>query len=578
MQKIIQIGIKQIMKLLSRLRTFFEASIPIKENKPYSLGFLNMSQFLGVLNDNLFKLVIVFLLIGAEGAVQASSILSIVGAVYVVPFLLFSSSAGVLADRFSKQRLLILMKAVEMILMALSVWAFAVKSPWACYTLLFFLATHSAIFGPSKYGIIPELVLSDKVSRANGLITSFTYLAIIFGTFLASFLTQITNRAFPLIALFCLLIALLGFLCAFGIKRTKPQGSIKKINFLFIREIYYTAVFCKQKRPLLPAILGSAFFLFIGGFTQLNVIPYAIQSLHLTEVAGGYLFLSTALGIAAGAFIAGKASKKRTELGLSCIAGLGMACIFVLLGIMPHSVVSSVILLVLLGVTGGCFIVPFDTFIQMNSPDEKRGQVIAAANFLGFFGVLLAAVALYLFNEILGLSSASSFAAIGIMTLIISIIFLARLSDFSLPYLSKKILKPLYRLEDSDISMVENSAFPIIVLQDATWTKALLLLSQLPTLNLLLLEKRKGFPWIDRFFRSIHLIKGEEKGVEIAKTIKQEEGGMSCLFLEEGASLEPINNTLSLKDLFKRGKPEFIYATLTRSTTGGQFFTFSKQP
>ena len=395
---------------------------------------LNLAQFLGVINDNVFKFTMAFLLIDAFGKEHASSILSATGAIYVIPFLLFSSSAGILADRFSKQKLLVIMKIVEMSVMVLAIFAFATISVLSCYILLFLLATHSAMFGPSKYGIIPELVENEKVSRANGLITSFTYLAIIIGTFLASFLTELTSRHFTLIAIFCFIVALGGFFSALGIKHTQPQGSQKKMNVFFVREIYRTLKASTQTRHLLPAIVGSSYFLFIGAFTQLNIIPFALQSLNLSEVTGGYLFLATALGIALGSYIAGKASKKRVELGMSCLAGLGIAFSFFLLAIFPDNLIKTVIALIFIGVLGGIFIVPFDTFIQLYSTNEKRGQTIAAANFLAFFGVLIASLALYLFNQVLYLTPAGGFAVVGLITLITTFVLMARLSD-SLPSL-----------------------------------------------------------------------------------------------------------------------------------------------
>src|SRR5580692_9177240 len=158
----------------SSLKRIFSSIPSFSKSDKHALTWLNITQFLGVINDNVFKFVMAFLLIDTLGISKASSILSATGAIYVIPFLLFSSSAGILADRFSKQKLLVVMKAAEIGVMCLAILAFASKSVWGCFTLLFILSTHSAMFGPSKYGIIPELVPTDKVSRANGIITSFT--------------------------------------------------------------------------------------------------------------------------------------------------------------------------------------------------------------------------------------------------------------------------------------------------------------------------------------------------------------------------------------------------------------------
>src|SRR4029079_16136658 len=127
------------MAVFSSLKKF-------NKKKNHSLAMLNMTQFLGIVNDNIFKFVMAFLLIDSLGNDYASQILSATGAVYVIPFLLFSSAAGIIADRFSKQKLLIIMKIVEMAIMALAILSFAKVSVFGCYALLFLLSTHSAMF------------------------------------------------------------------------------------------------------------------------------------------------------------------------------------------------------------------------------------------------------------------------------------------------------------------------------------------------------------------------------------------------------------------------------------------------
>lgn len=493
-----------------------------------SVAFLNCAQFLGVLNDNIYKLVMVFLLIESLGSDHASSILSAAGAIYVIPFLLFSSIAGIIADRFSKQRLLVGMKAAEIFIMILALFAFGFKSEWASYTLLFFLSTHSALFGPSKYGIIPELVSKEQVSKTNGLITSFTYLAMILGTFLASFLTDISGHNFVLIAGVCLLIAISGFISAFGIKRTPSQGSEKKLSLFFVSEIYQTLKFCRQKKHLLSAIFGAAFFLFLGAFTQLNIIPFAIQSLNLSDIAGGYLFLSTALGIAFGAYLAGKASRKRIELGLSCFSGVVMSLFLLLLSLFSHHLYFVIFCLVMVGICGGTFIVPFESFIQVASPDEKRGQVIAANNFLSFSGVLLASFTLFFFSQILGIKSAGGFAIVGIATFIFSCLLILRLGDLSLPYFARKVINPFYRVKLANQELLNATSEPLLILSNPTKMDILLLLVALPDLRFFLIEEKASF-W--SLFYNFTSISSKEDTTSLLSFLKEGERG--CLISKE---------------------------------------------
>ncbi|WP_215216701.1 MULTISPECIES: MFS transporter [Candidatus Rhabdochlamydia] len=478
------------------------------------MACLNLAQALGVVNDNIFKFTMVFLLIETLGDMKASFILSATGAIYVIPFLLFSSYAGILADRLSKQKLLVFMKGIEVLAMGIAIVAFAARVPWLCYSLLFILAVHSAVMSPSKYGMIPELVSQHMVPRANGLITSASYLAIIFGTFLASFLTEKTHSQFTWIACICFMIALGGFFAALGIKKTPAQATRIKAHPFFLKEIYYTLKIASLTPHLVTAIFSSAFFLFIGAFTQLNVIPFAIQTLHLSKIAGGYLFLVSALGIAAGAFLAGKLSKYKTSLGLSCVACLGIAINFLFLSI-TTSLPLVVISLILIGAFGGLFAVPFDTFIQLNSKDERRGQMIAAANFFSFTGVFIASLLLYVFSQFLELSSASGFAAVAALTLLVFLVLISRLSEFFFSFVAKVFFffsSPCR----TEFSALEINLSSIFILEKPSFRKAFFLASKFPMMHFLFPSNRSKQPWYYRFVYSLH---AAPKGLDIRELI-----------------------------------------------------------
>lgn len=563
-------------KKFAALNRFFSRLPGFSKPDKYSLSFLNVAQFCGVLNDNIFKLVIAFMLIDILGKEHASNILSMAGAIFVLPFIFFSSSAGIIADRFSKQRLLVAMKAAEILIMILAIAAFTFKSVWGSYTLLFLLSTHSAMFGPSKYAIISELVPSDKVSRANGLITAFTYLGVIGGTFLASFVTDLSHRHFASVAAFCLLIACIGFISTFGIKYTPPQGSKKKINPWFFSEIAETLAFCKPRENLLIAIIGSAYFLFVGSFTQMNIIPFALNSLQLSEIAGGYLFLSTALGIAIGSFIAGKVSKKRVELGLPCLAGVGIGMMHLFIALFSESLTLVILFLVLLGIFGGLFVVPFESYVQLFSPSEKRGQIIASNNFLSFCGVLIAAGALFFYSDILNVSPATGFALTGAFSLFLSFILIARLSEFSLPFFSRCFIKPFMRLRTVNLELLDKHPNTILVLQNASWLKIFLLLSIAPKTHLLLpqLEKRR-ISWVS-LFNSIHPISTDstlKPILEAAKALSSD-SIHPCIVISEPELPETPHSESFFSSLLN--PTSLIYVDISFSSPG-TLITFSKK-
>lgn len=530
-----------------------------------SFYFLNATQFLGALNDNLFKLLVVYMLINVQGHAAAAKILSLAGAIFVIPFLLFSSGAGVVADRISKRTIIVFTKILEVMIMLLGLFAVYFQSAWASYIALFCMATQSAIFGPSKYGIIPELVEEKRVSKANGSMTSFTYLAIILGTFLASFLTDISDKNFTFVACCCVVIAVIGLITSLGIVRTAPQRSSKKINPVFFYEIYQTLKFSWQVPHLIPAIFGSSFFLFIGAYTQLNIIPFAIQSLGFSEVGGGYLFLSTAIGIAIGAVCAGQLSKDRVEPGISCICGLFIGIFFLMLFIFSSSKWMVIILLFLLGIFGGAFLIPFDSFIQVNSPDEKRGQVIAASNFFSFVGVLLASLVLYAFSEELGLSSASGFALMGMLSLITTVLLSGRLSDLFLSFFARKILK---RFRVVKLESPLPGPGTLIVWQSNTWWDVLLLFSLFPKLRILLpTDPFHAFAWINGWIESICFVPTQ---AALEETYKANGDSVYCLFLHKKDDLHKILATY--EPFLKRERIQVLYAHGKKTLIPKRFF------
>lgn len=437
------------------------------KKEPYfskrGIHFLNMAQFLGVVNDNVFKFLLLFFFIDLKGVERSSEILFWVGVVYVLPFLLFSSAAGVLADRFSKKKMIVFIKFTEVILMILGIFAFISKNEVVSYSLLFFLSIHAAIFGPPKYSIIPELVPLKDIPKANGLITSFTCLGIVLGTFLASALTQITGRNFPLAVGACVLIAILGFVSSLFIPKTEPKRSKKRINPLFAYEIYQTLREAKGFSFLLPAIFGASSFLFIGAFFQLNVIPYAIESLGFTEVGGGYLFLLSAVGIAIGSILAGKLCKNRIDLGLACFSGILLSVILFFIGEMSHPFSLVLFFVFFLGVCGGMYIVPMESFIQTSSPEQKRGQIIAANNFLSFCGVLIAPMLLYLFNGVLHLTSAQGFMIASILILIFVLVITSHLSGYFFSFLNRLFFNPFFQVKVKNIPFIQHKPCVLLI-------------------------------------------------------------------------------------------------------------------
>ncbi len=447
-----------------------------------SFAALNVTQFLAAFNDNFYKLLLIFFLIATKGEEHSNTILALAGAIFVIPFLLFASLSGTLADRFSKRSIIYFTRLLEILTTSMALFAFVFESAIAGYTVLFLMATHSALFSPCKFGIIPEIVSKEKISGYNGIITASTYLAIILGTFGASFLTDITGRNFVLGGIFCVGVSALGLLAALGIQKTKPQAADTKVSVRMVSTIIEALVRARKRRYLLHALVFGAYFLFLGAYTQLNIIPFTLQSLHLSDVQGGYLFLMTAIGIGIGSFTVGRLSGGDVELGFVPLAALGVTLCFILLFLFSSHLFVVVPLLMFVGFFGGFFVVPIDTFIQVASPKEHRGQNLAAANFLSFVGVIVASLLIAFFGSLLGLQARTGFLLVGLLSGVIGVSLLLLFADQVLRLLVANFSKRYLDLHVAGRKRVRSENPVLLIAQRRSWIDTFLVMATLPRL------------------------------------------------------------------------------------------------
>jgi acyl-[acyl-carrier-protein]-phospholipid O-acyltransferase/long-chain-fatty-acid--[acyl-carrier-protein] ligase len=544
------------------MKPILTKSISLFSSRISSFSYLNITQFLVALIDNIYKFLIVYFLIAVQGVDNTHRIMAFTGATFVLPFLLFSATCGTLADRFSKRNIIILAKVLEFVVMCFGIASFHFHSVLGAYATLFLLATTSAIFSPSKYGILPELVSTERISSANGLMTSFSFLAIILGTFLASFILDYSNKNFILAAAGCSAISLVGLFTSFCIEYTPPSGSKKKFQLKFLNEIVHSLKVASEDSCLLMAALGSSFFLFLGSFVQLNIIPFAMQSLHLTDIQGGYLFLLTAIGIGSGALLAGRLSGKIIELGLVPIAGLGVSISCYLLDLLSEHLFAVIPLLVIVGMFGGIYQIPLDSFVQVASPHRYRGQIIAATNFLSFIGVLAASALVFLVTEVFGFHADKGFTIIASVTLAVTAIITFQYFD----YLTRFIAMVLSRLHFRT-TFVGKDQIPtgpaIYVCYHQAWNETLIILgSQRRRMRFFIEDEKHHYSkWCLRLYHLLRVVlipapePLENNALCLSAIRKTLDKGISvCIFVNEPdvlAEIEKLKHSYSFREILK---------------------------
>ncbi|MGW8257827.1 MAG: MFS transporter, partial [Thermoguttaceae bacterium] len=297
-------------------------------------------------------------------------------AILVLPFIVFAAPAGYFGDRFSKRSIIVACKVAEVVLMFLGVIVILYGNLWLMFLILFFMGAQSAIFGPSKYGSIPEIVRPECIPAANGLIAMSTILAIVLGSVGAGFLYEWTKPLgqthWWLWAGAIVGTAAIGTLTSLPIRRLKPADAARRFQWNFARQSLSDLRALASIRPILWAALGSAMFWALGGLCQINVDGFGAAQLKLSKEYIGPLLGILALGVGAGSILAGVISRGRIQLGLIPLGAAGIALSHIMLFFVPGTNGSPwssgyffcAACLLLLGFSGGLYDVPLQSFLQ----------------------------------------------------------------------------------------------------------------------------------------------------------------------------------------------------------------------
>ncbi|NUQ64895.1 MAG: MFS transporter [Pirellulales bacterium] len=365
------------------------------------LGLLT-TQFLGAMNDNTFRWLAVWIGKDLVAGPNQETAKAAGLAMLVLPFLLLAAPAGYLADRFSKRTIMVGCKAAEVVIMALGVAAVLSGNIYLIFGVLFVMGSHSAIFGPSKYGSIPELVRADRISTANGLIGMTTIVAIVMGTLTAGFLHSATQplgrENWWLTAAVLCGVAGLGLASSLLIARLPAANRARRFPLNWAGQTYRDLAALASHRPLLLAALGTTLFWSVAALCQVNVDLFADKHLHVEPKEVGPLLAVLALGVGLGNVLAGWWSAGKIELGLVPFGAFGVAGSCLLLSTVPEGsgairstgYLMSCLWLFVFGLAAGLYTVPLLAFLQYRSPERSRGAILAASNFLSFSGTLAA--------------------------------------------------------------------------------------------------------------------------------------------------------------------------------------------
>jgi len=409
------------------------------------------TQFLGAFNDNVFKTALITLV-----AFHAASLSSIDGAtlttllpgVFILPFFLFSATAGQIADKHEKSAIIRLVKLFEIGIMLFASAGFYLHNIWLLSAALFMMGMHSTLFGPVKYSYLPQHLKENELIGGNGMVEMGTFVAILLGQVLGAWLATVSQHEL-FTSFSILLIAALGYWTSRGVPNSPAADSKLKINWNPITETYRSIRLIWSQQTIWLGIIAISWFWFYGATLLAQFPNLAKNVLHGDESVFILLLSVFSLGIGIGSLLCEKLSKGRVELGLVVFGGIGLTIFgadlyysssnihlagsaFIqnyqsFLNTFSHWRVLADVLLI--GLFGGFYIVPLYVLIQTRSEKQYQSRVIAANNIMNaLFMVVSAGFSLMLFSQ--GLNIPQLFLATALLNAIVIVYLCFRQPEF----------------------------------------------------------------------------------------------------------------------------------------------------
>ncbi|WP_301103183.1 MFS transporter [Propionivibrio sp.] len=440
------------------------------------------TQFLGAFNDNLFKNALVVLL-----TFQAASwttlvpemLTNLAAGIFILPFFLFSATAGQLADKIDKAKLARLVKVLEMAIMGVAALGFFMHSLTVLLGALFLLGLHSALFGPVKYAILPQHLREEELVGGNALVESGTFVAILIGTLAGGLLAGVGSHP-GWVAFAGLLVAAAGFLASLGIPPAPAPVPNLAVNLNPFSETWRNIGFARQNRTVFLSILGISWFWLYGALFLAQFPVYAKKVLGGDESSVTLLLATFTVGIGLGSMLCEKLSGKHVEIGLVPFGSIGLTLFGLdlvfsspatlpaaaplamssLLGL--HETWRVLFDLFALGLFGGFFIVPLYVLIQLRSTPEHRARIIAANNILNALFMVIGALAAAgaLGN---GLPIPLLFGCAALCNALVAIYIYSLVPEFMLRFLAWLLIHSIYRLEQKGLEHIPHDGPAVLV-------------------------------------------------------------------------------------------------------------------
>ncbi|MBB1435329.1 MFS transporter [Pseudoalteromonas sp. SG43-6] len=463
---------------------------------------LFVTQFFSALNDNIYKQAVLLLLIFqtanvADGAFYAN----LAAGLFILPFFLFSGMAGQIAEKKEKSKLIRTVKLAEIPIMLVGAVAISTQSVWLMLTTVFLTGLQSTFFGPLKYSILPQHVAADELTKANGLVESATFVAILIGTtFGTYYITQTVGPTVICVAIISL--AIIGYLSS----RSIPISAANDPNLVFTFNIFSSTkslfrVLNSQTESVGKSVLGISWFWFIGAIilTALpNYVKYVMVGDELVVTSALVVF---SLSIAIGSLLCEKLSRSRIELGIVPFGALLITLFLYLLSQEPAMnfyqlpseelfTLSQIlhtgdmywhfIWMAGIGIASGFYTVPLYALIQQRTVESSRSRIIAANNVLNALFMVASAVLSIVTLSIFAWTIPQLFLLLAGLNLLISVYIYTKVPEFFLRFVIYLLTICMYRVRTKGEHNIPSEGAAVLVSNHVSFVDWMFILAASP--------------------------------------------------------------------------------------------------
>ena len=430
-------------------------------------GAIFCTQFLGAFNDNLFKNALMILITYKSMSMLGlapGDLVALSGAIFMLPFFLFSATAGQLADKLRKPMLVRWIKLAEIGIMILGAVGFMTGTLWLLLTVLFLMGLHSTFFGPVKYSILPQLLTDDELVGGNALVEMGTFLAILLGTIAGGVVIASGDAGLPRISAAVIAVAVAGYLTSRRIPDLPAENPTLAFTWNPVRPTMETYTLTRSNRTVFLSVLGASWFWFFGAAILALLPSYTKDHLHASEGVVTLFLAAFCTGIGIGSLLCERLSDRKLELGLVPFGSIGMTLFaFDLFLAGGRTVITAsepigvfeflrapgglriCLDLLFLSSFGGMYIVPLYTLIQQRTEAAYRSRVVAGNNILGALFMVASALMVVGLGAA-GLSIPQIFLVLALLNAAVASYIYRLMPEFLFRFIAWILAHILYRL------------------------------------------------------------------------------------------------------------------------------------